>query len=108
MVGIGGFLTPEPLYLWLDDQRDPAYWARPEHVTWTWVTTVDQAKQLLKTGRVAIASLDNDLGYDEEGRELVLWMAEFDIWPSEACYAHTSNGPAYKYMKGMIDRYGPY
>lgn len=96
------------LNLWLDDIRDPSYWGRPEGLTWTWVETVDQAKQLLKTGRVAIASLDNDLGYAEEGRDLVRWMAEFDIWPTSACYVHTSNAPAYKYMKGMIDRYGPY
>ena len=98
----------DSLNLWLDDMRDPKIWGRPEDLEWCWVTTVDQAKQLLKTGRVAIASLDNDLGYDEEGRDLVYWMAEHDIWPSEACYAHSSNGPAWDYMTKMIARYGPY
>jgi hypothetical protein len=98
------------LNLWLDDQRDPRIWARPEGLEWCWVETIEQAKQVLKTERVAIASLDNDLGLgmDYEGTDLVRWMAEFDIWPTEACYVHTSNPAAHKYMTGVIERYGPY
>lgn len=98
----------DQIKLWLDDVRLP-----PDE-SWTWAKTIDQAKPLLETGRVTEASLDNDLGEDAEGhslpegRKLVLWMAEFDKWPSERLRVHSSNTVAVDYMNGMIKRYGPY
>lgn len=85
--------------LWLDDLRSP-----PD-TEWHWVTTVDAAKILLDHFHVEIASLDNDLGEgQEEGRRLVRWMAENEIWPNEIV-VHSANVPAGEYMAGMIQRY---
>lgn len=95
------------IWLWLDDMRDPAIWAKPPG-DWTWVTTVQEAKDLLKTGCVELASLDNDLGYDEQGLDLIKWMAEFDYWPTRSCSVHSSNPVAHNYISGVIERYGPY
>lgn len=84
--------------LWLDDLR------YPPDINWTWVKSVDEAIEWLKTGKVIKASLDNDLGLEVEGRRLVLWMAEHDIWPEEVV-VHSNNPVAREYMEGMIKRY---
>lgn len=86
--------------LWLDDIREA-----PKG--WVWAKTITEAQEYLKTGTVTHASLDNDLGDTAipEGRKLVLWMAENDIWPSESCVVHSMNVVARQYMQGMIDRY---
>jgi hypothetical protein len=89
--------------LFLDDIRTP-----PDE-TWTWVKTVEDAIPLLEAGHVEESSLDNDLGEGiEEGRALVLWMAEHDIWPAEEINVHSANPVAVEYMLGVIDRYGPF
>ncbi len=88
--------------LWLDDLRAP-----PDG--WTWVKTAAEAEALLRTGQVTDASLDNDLGDGEpEGRRLVLWMCEHDVWPRESIAVHSANPVAWDYMFGMIERYGPF
>lgn len=88
--------------LWLDDLRSP-----PD-TDWHWVTTVDAARTLMRRWPVTIASLDNDLGEgQEEGRRLVLWMADSGIWPHEVV-VHSANVVAGEYMTGMIDRYKPH
>jgi hypothetical protein len=88
--------------LWLDDLR-------PAPEGWEWVKTVSEAKLYLINRKVTHASLDNDLGEGvQEGRKLVLWMAEKDIWPTESCVPHSANPVAHKYMSEMIARYGPY
>jgi hypothetical protein len=90
--------------LWLDDVRDP-----PDE-RWTWVTTVADAIELMKAGNVIEASLDHDLGEDEEGTELqegrtlVYWMAENDCWPAEQITIHSANVVGVDYMIGMIER----
>lgn len=90
--------------IWLDDIRDPEYF-RPD-LEWVWVKTIDKIKPLLKEGRVDALSLDNDLGpEEEEGRKLVLWMAENDCWPNGPITVHSSNVIAVDYMTQMIERY---
>lgn len=42
------------------------------------------------------------------GYDVLLWMAEHEVWPTEACYVHTQNDAAQEKMCGVIDRYGPY
>ena len=44
--------------LWLDDIRAPWKFGC---IGWTWVKTADEAIELLKTGKVEMASLDHDL-----------------------------------------------
>jgi hypothetical protein len=94
--------------LWLDDVRTP-----PDR-SWAWVTTVPAAIILMESGEVTAASLDHDLGQDEdgqelpEGRTLVYWTAENDRWPSEAISVHSANVVGVEYVIGMIARYGPF
>ena len=88
--------------LWLDDLRPP-----PEG--WMWARTVEEAMPHLRSGEVAEASLDHDLGEGvEEGHRLVLWMAEHGIWPTQAISVHSSNPPGAEMMAAVIERYGPY
>jgi hypothetical protein len=60
---------------WLDDIRTP-----PDE-SWTWVKAVAEAVGFMEAERVTEASLDHDLGMDDdgqelpEGRTLVYWMA---------------------------------
>jgi hypothetical protein len=89
--------------LWLDDLRTP-----PDE-TWVWVETVDDAIALMESGEVAQASLDHDLGDGiPEGRKLVLWMAEHQIWPTEMISVHSANPVGADHMAALIERYGPF
>lgn len=94
--------------LWLDDAREP-----PDE-TWTWVRTVEAATALMRTGEVTEASLDNDLGSDDngqrldEGRVLCRWMAETNRWPSQEITIHSGNVSATAIMKEVIRQHGPY
>lgn len=97
--------------LWLDD-------IRPAPAGWTHVKTVQEAKDVLMTGLVTHASLDHDLGACTEcmagrsteqwlhesnmqsmpncthfgtGYDLVTWMEENNVWPSESILCHSRN-----------------
>jgi hypothetical protein len=90
--------------IWLDDLRQP-----PDH-SWHWCTSIEGVKPLIVrySGEIEAMSLDNDLGEgQEEGRRLVLWMAENDEWPDCDITIHSANVVAGPYMQAMIDRYKP-
>lgn len=88
--------------LFLDDLRTP-----PDS-SWTLVRTVEECQELLKTGNVETVSCDNDLGEGyTEGRRLILWMCEENIWPKNKPTVHSANSVANLYMRQMIDRYYP-
>lgn len=60
-------MTTDRIRLWLDDRR-------PAPEGWTLVSTVEEAKVLLRTGMVTHASLDYDLGPGQlTGLDLVEW-----------------------------------
>ena len=42
------------------------------------------------------------------GYDVLLWMAEHNVWPTEACFVHTHNSARANAMCGVINRYGPY
>jgi len=74
------WLENQGVELWLDDERDPndpfiqdEFHARPGM---TWVKTVPEAKEILKTGNVTYLLFDNDLGLPEEGKDLAKWIDE--------------------------------
>ncbi len=96
--------TKGSMKLWLDDVRTP-----PTE-DWVWVKTVPEARKVIEDHlpeTVEVASLDNDLGEGlEEGRRLVYWMAENEIWP-DVVMIHSANPVASEYMQGMIARYKP-
>jgi hypothetical protein len=113
--------------LWLDDIRKP-----PEG--WHWVKTPAQIIALLEMFAsptligedIEWISFDHDLGIDPEkaeayntgkiqehkaemtGYEVVLWMAEHNVWPTQGCIVHSANPVGAKNIRGVIDRYGPY
>jgi hypothetical protein len=93
------------LRVWLDDERDPENFCSDPQA-WTWVKTVEEAVDLLTSGQVFEISLDNDLGEDvREGRHVVLWMAEHDVWPSGGVTVHSQNAVAATRMCQDIVRY---
>jgi len=91
--------------LWLDDDEEERI--APEG--WLWAKTVAEAKEILDSVEIERASLDHDLGDPEaEGRHLVLWMCELNIWPTEGIDIHSGNVVGVKNMSALIERYGPY
>lgn len=113
--------------LWLDDMR-------PAPIGWHWAKTVQEAQELLRTGKVDEASLDHDLGAcadcmggksPEEwlqltgftqmpncdhfgtGYTLVCWMEEHDIWPANKPTVHSRNPAGAAKMRAAIDRRFP-
>lgn len=89
--------------LWVDDLREPP-------PGWDLAKNVEEAKTLLAGGDVIEASLDHDLGegHGSEGYDLVLWMAEHNVWPEEVLSVHSQNPPGAQKMCAVIERYGPY
>lgn len=58
---------------------------------------------------VEIASLDHDLGVSEEtGNDLLLWMAERDVWPQRELRLHSADAEAREIMRLVIDGEGPF
>lgn len=45
---------------------------------------------------------------EKTGYDVALWMAEHNVWPTEACYVHSHNSVGAEKMVGVINRYGPY
>jgi hypothetical protein len=62
-----------------------------------------------KQGYDAIPGISD--AYDDEsptGYDLLMWMTEHDIWPSESIAVHSANIVGAKRMAGVIERYGPF
>jgi len=97
--------------LYLDDVRDP-----PDD-TWTLARTVEEAKAILVTGRVEVASLDHDLGIVEvgvgvfkevpapTGYDLCVWMAKTGHWPKFKPAVHSANPVGAMAMRQCIERH---
>lgn len=71
---------------------------------------MEEAIELMSSEEVVEASLDHDLGQGDthEGYDLLLWMTEQNLWPSEAISVHSFNPVGVDKMIGVIVRYGPY
>jgi len=94
--------------VWLDDRRSP----HPNPEEWIWVTTPDEAIELLRRGDVTELSLDHDLGLLDGERELtgydvVVWMerevATQGFVPPETIRVHSSNASAAPKMERGIE-----
>lgn len=86
--------------LWLDDVR------RPPADDWAWALSVDAAVEILETGTVAEASLDNDLyPFERDGLEVVEWMIDHEVFP-RLMSVHTDNRYASRWMCGLLERSG--
>ena len=107
--------------LWLDDVRDPdehRYNVEHRLEGFVWVTSYDEAIEVLKTGKVVYASLDHDLGLlsckecrqsagsyekwseiqdhgcihgEKTGYNVICWMEENNVWPREGVRVHSAN-----------------
>lgn len=115
--------------LWLDD-------VRPAPAGWTWVKTVDEARDAVLAGGVDEMSLDHDLGacaaclkgrsadeWLEEndyqsmpncdhfgtGYQFVCWMEESGKWPVKKPKVHSRNPAGRAKMEAAIlKQYGGY
>lgn len=96
--------------LWLDDDLVD----RAAPTGWTHVTTAQEAIDLLDTGKVVEASLDHDLGDDEQfgrGIDVVDWLAEQQevrgrlLWPRDGITIHSANPAGRTAMTRTIERY---
>lgn len=97
--------------MWLDDVRDPR-----EHgaIGFTWVKTVEEAINLLQTGKVTFVSLDHDLGIadtvgynfrESTGYDVVCWMERNDVWPVDGVAIHSANPVGRARMQVVIDKH---
>ena len=93
--------------VFLDDDRMPSQiYGEGANKRWTVVRNIDDARELLLTGKVTHISLDNDLGDGfEEGHKLLSWMIENDIWPSDFVEVHSANIARAPHMKADIERW---
>lgn len=109
--------------LWIDD-------VRPAPEGWEWATNFDEAVAAFKNGEVTHASFDHDLGFykgaedvtwdhttwkfgnyhhsDPTGYDLILWVVQEDMWPTEGCAVHSLNPVGHRAICDTIERYGPY
>lgn len=108
--------------LWLDYIRKP--W---EHgcIGWEWVKTAQEAIDLLKTGRVEVASLDHDLAMEHypfacmengvicpppagygTGFDVTLWLeSNPQFWPPGGVTVHSFNPVGRERMQVIVDRH---
>lgn len=108
--------------VWLDDERK-----KPSEFD-VWVKTADAAIAELEAGGVTTISLDHDLAWEHyetaceayrddgsldrsrfrerTGYDVVLWMAEHNVWPA-TIYVHTLNPVGRADMVRTIQRYAP-
>lgn len=66
------------------------------------------AGQMLPKDHPARAHAREQSAKEMTGYDVLLWMAEHEVWPTEACYVHTHNNVRGPIMADMINRYGPY
>ena len=112
--------------LWVDDERRPPSFSDCG-LHWTWAKNYDQSIEALKSGTVEFVSLDHDLcdaHYFEfflaqsEGRpidtsnckektgyDVLLWMAENNVWPKEGIRVHTMNTVRKPIMLEIIEKH---
>lgn len=102
--------------MWLDD-------VRPAPEGWVHVTSVEEAKRWLLSGRVEKASLDHDLGacdncirtdfrcaaklgcpHVPNGYDLVCWMHDNNVWPRKRPSVHSANPIGKQKMLDLILR----
>jgi hypothetical protein len=98
--------------IWLDDVRPPPNWdteagdADP-YIGWLWFMQVQHAifsieYHLSRGSEWTDISLDHDLGDGHDGIELVNWMRENDIWPTNRPLIHSMNPVGRKNMEFVI------
>lgn len=100
--------------LWIDDERPT-----PAGYTHNALSS-EQALSLLtqyrdgKIDSLEVISFDHDLGevwkegvlVDDTSRRVMLWMAEYDVWPLEI-RIHTANPVGREWLEGTARQYAP-
>jgi hypothetical protein len=66
------------------------------------------ATQVLREDHPARIQAEKESAKEMTGYDVILWMAEHEVWPTETCYVHTHNSVRGPVMADMINRYGPY
>jgi hypothetical protein len=98
------------MFLWLDDQRNPATHGAIGAV---WVKTYEETIAQLETGEVTVLSLDHDLTLDQTlgltdhqhtGYDVIVWMEENNVWP-ERVFVHSQNASGRLKMLQAVQRH---
>jgi hypothetical protein len=97
-------LERQPRVLWLDDVRKPEGWLANVY----WARSYGHCLAALQLEPFTIASLDHDLGSKKTGLDVVKWMVEHNVWPTDRVVVHSWNVPGSQRMCELIDRFGPY
>lgn len=85
------------------------------HIGWEdWVVVrhIDHVKTLLKAGLVDKMSLDYDMGFNSytgeenpNGKALLKWMIENDIWPEGFITVHSANPCGARDMRELVEKH---
>jgi hypothetical protein len=76
------------MYLWLDDQRNPADYGYDDFV---WAKTAEDAIALMRIHKVDFASMNYDLGPGKTGYDVLCWMEANDVWQRFGVAIHSMN-----------------
>lgn len=110
------FWKIKPMKLFLDDYRNPSD-VGLDNEEWIVVRRFDDIQTILmccydmvrEKSYVKEISLDHDLGEingdTRTGYDLVKWMVDRNIWPTDNIYIHSANPVGRANMKAMVDRY---
>lgn len=66
------------------------------------------ATQIYPEGHPVRLNFERECAKEMTGYDVLLWMAEHEVWPTDVCYVHTHNSVRGPVMADMINRYGPY
>lgn len=90
--------------LYVDDIRTPPFWYKMQEDEVTIARTFDEAITLLDFCDYDLIDLDNDLGEEKEGYDIVKYIIENNI-QIPCFYIHTMNPVARENMKQLLERY---
>ena len=93
-------INPE-IRLFVDDIRIPETYGLNG---WTLAKTSKDAIEILKSENVVEVSLDHDLGDEDTGYRVILWMEENGIWPRDGIYCHSANPVGRQRIQTVIDK----
>lgn len=98
--------------LWLDDVRYPPRQTATTY-RWLWATSCQECIKIIEeNGRPYALSLDFDLdefddNYEYDGLDVLRWIHENDMWPTNYISVHSANVVGTMRMHSFIEDFAP-